>query len=90
MNNFLSPNHLTCNIMTDPHLFCVVCRSSTTTRNGRGLCHLEDRVRLTFVDEVDDTGMPSSSPPVAAEGHLSQERSDDIHSSGVAPTATCK
>jgi hypothetical protein len=40
---------------------------------GRGLCHVEDCVRLIVVDEGDDTGMLSSSPPVARESHPSQE-----------------
>jgi hypothetical protein len=42
---------------------------------GRGLCHVEDCVRPIIVDESDDTGMPSSSPPVTGENHPSQEQS---------------
>ena len=57
---------------------------------GRGLCHVEDCVRPTLADEGDDTGMLSSSPPVAGESHPSQEQSNDSPSLGVAPTASCK
>jgi hypothetical protein len=57
---------------------------------GRGLRHVEDSDRLTIVDSVDDTDIPSLVPPESAEGHPSQERSDDILLSGVASTACCK
>jgi hypothetical protein len=57
---------------------------------GRGLCHVEDCVRPIVVDEGDDTGMLSSSPPVAGESHPSQEQSNDSPSFGVAPTTSCK
>ena len=57
---------------------------------GRGLCHVEDCIRPTLVDEGDDTSMLSSSPPMAWESHPSQERSNDSPSFGVAPTASCK
>jgi hypothetical protein len=57
---------------------------------GRGLCHVEDCVRPTIVDEGDDTDMPSSSPPVAGESHPSQVHSNDCPSFRVAPTASCK
>jgi hypothetical protein len=50
---------------------------------GRGLCHVEDCVRPTLVDEGDDTGMLSSSSPVAGESHPSQEWSNDSPSFGV-------
>ena len=57
---------------------------------GRGLRHVEDRDRPTVIDSVDDMDIPSPVPPELAEGHSSQERSDEMMLSGVAPTACCK
>ncbi|XP_059436606.1 uncharacterized protein LOC132169613 [Corylus avellana] len=57
---------------------------------GRGLCHVEDRDRPTFVDVDDNMDMPSPVTLDSAEGHghSSHKRSNDIPSSGVAPTVS--
>ena len=57
---------------------------------GRGLSHVEDRDRLTLVDAVDDMDMLPTVPLDSAEAHPSEDPSNGIHSSGVAPTASCK
>jgi hypothetical protein len=57
---------------------------------GRGLCHVEDCVRPTIVDEGDNSDTQSLSPPVAGESHPSQEQSNDSPSLGVAPTTNSK
>ena len=57
---------------------------------GRGLCHVEDHDRLTLVDAVDDMDMLSMVPFDSAEAHPPEEPSNHIHSSRIAPTASCK
>ena len=57
---------------------------------GRGLCHVKDHDRLTLVDTIDDMDMLPAVPLDLAEAHPPEESSNHIHSSGAAPTASCK
>ena len=57
---------------------------------GRGLCHVEDHDRLTLVDTIDNIDMLPTVPLDLVEAHPPEEPSDHIHSSGAAPTSSCK